>query len=168
MIGVAGGVDVNSGSDRTKAIAQIVGGAVVLGFAFAVRAGRIGGPRADDAPPRAVGRFDRLLKHRMTLRTAALAGPITHVPGIFYLIALNLIVAHQPSVPGGLVEVLLYNAIWFALPIAALAVCIVAPDAARDVVGAIQTWAKEHARQIMLTVAFVVGTALIIRGVLNL
>jgi hypothetical protein len=167
VIGVVGGVDVNSGSSETKSIAAIVGGVVVLGFGFCLKTGRVGGPRADDATPRSRGRWDALLKRRMTLKTAALAGPVTHVPGIFYLIALNLIVAHQPSVPGGLVEVLIYNVIWFALPIAALAVCIVAPDAALDVVAAIQTWAKEHARQILLVVTFAVGTALIIRGVLG-
>jgi hypothetical protein len=167
VIGVAGGVDMNAGSSETKAVAEVLAGAIVLGFAFAVRTGRIGGPRADDAPPRARGRFDKLLKHRMTFRTAALAGPVTHVPGIFYLIALNLIVTDQPSVARGFVEVVIYNVIWFALPIAALAVCIVAPDAARDVVGTIQAWAKEHARQIMLAVAFVVGTALVVRGLLT-
>jgi hypothetical protein len=161
------GVDIDAGSGRTSGVAEIVGGLAVLGFATAVLRGKIGGPRADDAPPASRGRFDRLLKHKLTLRTAALAGPVTHVPGVFYLIALNLIVADQSSTPRGFVQVLLYNVIWFALPIAALAICFVQPEAARDAVGTVQGWTKDHARRIMLTVAFVVGTALTVRGLLS-
>ena len=74
--------------------------------------GRIGGAHADDAP-KAGGRWDKLREHRLTTRTAALAGPATHIPGLFYLMALNVIVAHQPKVPGGVIEVLIYNVIWF-------------------------------------------------------
>ena len=51
------GVDINSGSDKTKGVAEILGGVVVLAFAVLVRTGRVGGPHADDAPDaRAAGR----------------------------------------------------------------------------------------------------------------
>jgi hypothetical protein len=87
---------------------------------------------------------------------------------LFYLIALNLIVAHNPRVPGGLVAVAIYDAIWFALPIAALATCIVNPEAARNVVISVQRWTGQHSRAILLSTSFIVGAALVIRGALTL
>lgn len=167
VIWVFNGIDVNSGTDRTKGIAEIAGGIIVLAFALCVLTRRIGGAHPDDTP-RAHGRWEKLLEHRLTLRTAVLAGPVTHIPGLFYLIALDVIVADQPKVPGGLIEVLIYNAIWFAIPIVALAVCIVEPETARDAVGAIDRWARRHARVILLVVSFGVGAALVVRGALTI
>lgn len=159
------GIDVNSGTDKTKGVAEIAGGVVAIAFGFLVRSGRIRGPQADDAPD-VPHRWDRMRQHRLTLKAAAVTGPATHIPGLFYLIALNVIVAHEPNVPGGLLEVLLYNVIWFALPITALAICIFEPAAARDVVHAIERWTKDHLRTILVSVSFVVGAALVVRGAL--
>jgi hypothetical protein len=161
------GIDINSGDDKTKGIAELIAGALALAFGVLVLTGRISGPQADDAPD-APSRWSKILEGRLTLRTAALAGPATHIPGLFYLLALNVIVAHEPKVPGGLFEVLLYNAVWFALPIGALAICIVKPSAARDAVFAIETWTKQHMRGILLTVSFGAGAALLVRGILTL
>ena len=102
------------------------------------------------------------------MRAAAIAGPLTHLPGLFYLIALNVIVAHNPRLPGGLVAVAIYDAVWFAVPIAALAMCIVNPEAARSTVVQVQRWTGRHARAFVLSISFVVGAALVIRGVLSL
>jgi hypothetical protein len=71
-------------------------------------------------------------------------------------------------VGAGLAELVVYNLIWFAIPIAALAVCFVRPAAARDAVQAIQDWTRRHARTIVVVVAFVVGGVLVLRGVLGL
>jgi hypothetical protein len=106
------------------------------------------------------------LDQQITVRVAAVAGPLTHIPGIFYLVALNLIVAHNPELAGGLIAVAIYDAIWFAVPIAALMICMVNPDAARDLVLAVAEWARSNARTIVLTTSFVVGVALVVRGVL--
>ena len=157
------GVDIGSGTNRTKAIAEIVGGVVAIGFGVLVLTGRVRGPRLEDKP-KTTGRLSATLNRHMTVRTAALAGPATHIPGLFYLIALNLIVAAQPRVTEGLLYVLLYNAVWFGLAIGALAICIVRPDAALDVVSAVQAWARRHAGPIILVVWFGVGTVLLVRG----
>ena len=61
------GVDINSGSDKTKGIAEIVGGIVALTFAVLVRTGHVGGPHADDAPD-APGRWRTLLERRLSAR----------------------------------------------------------------------------------------------------
>ncbi len=68
--------------------------------------------------------------------------------------------------PAGLLQVLLYNLVWFLIPIGALLVCIIEPDAARQAVGAIDEWARQHARTIVVAVALGVGSALLIRGLL--
>jgi hypothetical protein len=161
------GIDLNAGSGHTKAVAQLAGGLVVLAFAVGVLTGRVGGRRAEDAP-RPAGRWDDLLQRRLTLRDAALAGPATHIPGIFYLVALNLIVARRSNVFAGFFEVVLYNLIWFAIPIAALAVCFVAPATARDAVQALQGWTRRHTRTIVVVVSFAVGAVLVVRGAIAL
>lgn len=97
-----------------------------------------------------------------------LAGPAIHIPGVFYLIALNVIAARDPRVSGGTAAVVTFNAIWFALPIVALITCILHPAAARDAVGRVERWAREHSRAILLCISFVVGTALVARGALAL
>ena len=161
------GIDINSGSDETKGIAEIAGGLVALTFALLLLTGRIGGPQPDDAPS-APSRWRKVLEHRLTVRTAAVAGPATHIPGLFYLIALNVIVAHHASIPDGLIEVLIYNVVWFALPIAALTICFVNPPAARRAVEGIQTWALSHTRELLLAVSFGSGAVLIVRGIATL
>ena len=79
------------------------------------------------APPGA-GAWKARLDRRLTVRAAAVAGPLTHIPGLFYLIALNVIVANEPRVPGGVVAVGIYNAVWYAVPIAAFAPTAASPE----------------------------------------
>jgi hypothetical protein len=160
------GITVSSGSGRAKGIADIAGGVIVLGFALLILTGRVSGPHATDAP-RPPGRWERLLDKHRTVRTAALAGPSTHIPGIFYLVALNVIVAHDPSVSAGLIEILIYNVIWFALPITALVICIFQPGEARTVVGAVAGWTRQHARALLLVVSLAVGVVLLAHGLLT-
>jgi Sap, sulfolipid-1-addressing protein len=160
------GIHISSGTDRAKGIADIAGGVIVLGFAALVLTGRVSGPRATDAP-RAPGRWERVLDKHRTLRTAAIAGPATHIPGIFYLVALNLIVAQDPSVSAGLIQILIYNVIWFALAITALAICIVEPTAARTAIEAVTGWTRRHARALLLVVSLAVGAVLLAHGLLT-
>jgi hypothetical protein len=161
------GVNINSGSSSTRAIAEIVGGIVVLLLGVLVLTGRIRGPSLDDAP-KDPGRWSEMLDRHLTVRNAAIAGPATHIPGLFYFIALNLIVASQPRLAEGVLYVVLYNAVWFCLAIGALAICFYRPDSARDVVGAVQAWVRRHARVIILVLWFAIGSALLISGLVDL
>jgi hypothetical protein len=167
VVGAFHGVHFGAGSDRTKAIAEIVGGVVALLFGCAVLAGLVR-RRSDHDAPGAGGGWKARLDRRLTVPAAAIAGPLTHIPGLFYLIALNVIVANDPRLPGGVLAVLTYDAIWFALPIAALATCIVNPDAARDAVVRVERWTRQHSRVLLLVTSFGVGVALVIRGALAL
>jgi hypothetical protein len=159
------GIHFPSGSDRTRAVADIVGGVAALLFGCAVLTGRI--PRRSDHDVSGVG-WKARLDRRLTVTAAAIAGPLTHLPGLFYLIALNVIVAHNPKVAGGVLAVAIFNAIWFALPLAALATCTVNPIAARDAVASVQRWTAQHSRALLLGTSFTVGTALVIRGAVYL
>jgi Sap, sulfolipid-1-addressing protein len=161
------GVVINSGPDKTKGIAEIIGGILVLIFAVLVLTGHVGGPHADDAP-HAPRRWATLLERRLSAGTAALAGPATHIPGLFYLVALNVIAVHHPSILDGLLEVLIYNVIWFALPIGAIAICVINPPAARRAVDAIRTWTLRHTHTLLLTVSLVAGASLMIRGLITI
>ncbi len=167
VVGVVHGIHFHSGSARTKGVANIAGGVAALLFGCAVLAGLIGRGQDQDVPGKGIDWTARL-DRRLTVRTAAIAGPLTHIPGLFYLIALNIIVAHNPRLPGGLLAVSTYDVIWFALPLAALAMCIVNPDAARQAVVSVQRWTGQHSRTLLVSTSFVVGVALVIRGALAL
>src|SRR5262249_31759555 len=129
VVGLTHGIHMHSGSSKTKAIADLAGGIVALGVGIGLATGRINPRRTDDAP-RTNGRMKAALDRRLTLRTAALAGPATHIPGLFYLIALNVIVAHNAAIANKVFALLTYNGIWFALPLAALIVCTIRPATA--------------------------------------
>ena len=82
--------------------------------------------------------------------------------------ALNVIVAHHTSVATGIAEILLYNVIWFALPITALIICIIQPDAARTVVGGVADWARHRARTILVVVSLGIGVVLLVHGLITI
>jgi cytochrome bd-type quinol oxidase subunit 2 len=167
VVGVFHGIHVHAGSDRTKAVADVVGGVAALLFGVAVLVGLV--PLRDGGTSRSgAGGWMSRLDRRITVRVAAFAGPLTHIPGAFYLIALNVIVAHNPYIPGGVVAVAVYDAIWFAVPIAALLMCIVDPGMAQGLVIAVQRRTTQHSRTIVLATCFVVGVALLVRGLLHL
>jgi hypothetical protein len=167
IVGATSGIHLHSGTDKTKGIADIIGGIAALAFGVALASGLIGRGHTDDAPMRSE-RMKSVLGRRLTTRTAALAGPATHIPGLFYLIALNVILAHNLATAGKLGALGIYNVVWFAIPLAALAICIARPAAARAFVESVEQWTRDHARGILLVVSFGVGAALIIRGVLYL
>jgi hypothetical protein len=167
IVGATHGIHLHAGSSTTKAIADLLGGIVALVFGVGVATRRIGRDRAEDAPS-TNGRLRTALDQRLTTRTAALAGPATHIPGLFYLIALNVIVAHDAALADKTVALVTYNVVWFVLPLAALVACIVRPARARALVGWVEERARDHHRAILLAVSFGVGAALVIRGLLAL
>jgi hypothetical protein len=156
------GVGGRPGHGEHFAVAEIVGGCIAIVLGLLVLTGRVGDGRAGEAPP-TPNRWLVLLNERITTRTAAAAGPLTHLPGVFYLVALNLIVSRQ-VLHTGVVSLIFYNAVWFCVPIAALAICVVNPSLAGEVVGGVDQWTRRNSRVILLTVSFGVGAALLIDG----
>jgi Sap, sulfolipid-1-addressing protein len=149
-------------SDR-NAIIELVAGAAMIGFAAGAWSGhveRLRGSRAAGGP----GRIVTMLR-RPTFKLAVAAGAATHLPGLFYLVALNAIAAGSPPLAEAMVAVLVYNAIWFAIPIAAFAVA--GHDAARAHawITRVNAWVRAR-EQVLLVIVFAsVGAYLVVKGI---
>ena len=149
------------GTDVHAAI-ELLGGLTALGFAIAVGAGRRELPSRDSGTREESTVIRRL--HNPTMTTAAVAGVATHVPGLFYIVALNAIIAEGPSLVSGVLQVLLFNAIWFASAIAAVVVFLLRPGVARRALAQVDNWARRHARVMTVLVFGLAGSYLAIRG----
>jgi hypothetical protein len=149
------------GTDVYAAI-ELLGGLTALGFAIAVGAGRRELPSRDSGT-REESTIIRRLRNP-TVTTAAVAGVATHVPGLFYIVALNAIIAEGPSLVAGVLQVLLFNAIWFAATIAAVVIFLLRPGVARRALARVNNWARRHARVMTVLVFGLAGSYLAIRG----
>jgi hypothetical protein len=149
------------GTDVYAAI-ELIGGLAALGFAIAVGTGRRELPSRDSAS-REESKIIRGLRNP-TVTTAAVAGVATHVPGLFYIVALNAIIAEGPSFASGVLQVLLFNAIWFAAAIAAVVIFLLRPGVAPRALSRVISWARRHARVTTVLVFGLAGSYLAIRG----
>ncbi|MCD6014405.1 MAG: hypothetical protein K0R88_489 [Solirubrobacterales bacterium] len=92
----------------------------------------------------------------------------THLPGLLYLLGLNAIAADDPSLAVGMVDVIVFNAIWFTIPAVALVLCLRRPEAARRALGRIADWMRRHQRSVLVAAFAVVGVFFVIKGVFDL
>jgi Sap, sulfolipid-1-addressing protein len=95
---------------------------------------------------------------------AATAGVLTHLPGLVYLAALNAIAGSATGTLNGAVQVLIYNAIWFSLPIVALTLSIYRPTASREQFDRAALWARQHRRAIIVAFFGALGAYLLVTG----
>jgi hypothetical protein len=95
---------------------------------------------------------------------AATAGVLTHLPGLVYLAALNAIAGSATGTLHGVVQVLIYNAIWFSLPIVALTLSIYRPTASREQFDRAASWARQHQRVIIVAFFGALGAYLLVTG----
>jgi hypothetical protein len=153
------------GTDVYSAI-ELVGGVAALGFAAAVGTGRRQPPARDEGSGEGSAIIRRLRNPSVT--TALVAGVVTHAPGLFYLVALNAIVAEGRSLVVGVLEVLLFNAIWFGAAIASVVIFLLRPGVAHRALARVNGWARRNARSITVLVFAVAGAYLAIRGVTGL
>ena len=124
-------------------------------------------------PQRRVGRspgsewMHQRLQH-LSPTVAAAAGVVTHLPGLVYLAALNAIVGDAVDAVDAVVQVVIYNAIWFSLPITALVLSHYRPALAKQSLADMGTWIRRHQR--VITIVFLVGLGgyLLVIGVLGL
>jgi hypothetical protein len=144
-----------------RAISDIVLGAAACGYAIGV------GTHRRSASPRAPSRTARWLQHRLdnlTAARAALIGLVTHLPGLVYLAALNAIVSSAATPVNAVVQVVVYNAIWYSVGIAALIVSESRPAAAKDLLKKADAVVDRLGRWIVVTVFGLIGTYLLIKG----
>ena len=145
-------------------IFDLVVGAAALGFAAGVLAGR-SLSRSPDDPSGADNWALRKLR-RPTAPTAAMVGVATHLPGLFYLLALNSIIAERQGVAADVWHVLVYNAIWYGVSVAAVFFLLIRPSAAaRELFGRLNRLVRVHERPIVVVIFGVVGVYLVAHGI---
>jgi hypothetical protein len=158
IVAAVHGVDVSRDS-TAFAIVDLIGGVAILGFAVGYLRGTVASGSTGPRIP------DRL--HDPPVALAAGAGVATHLPGLFYLLGLNAIAAQDPDFVDAVIRVLIFNAIWWIVPIASLALAIRRPEDARRLLARVNSFAREHERPLVLTVAILVGAFFTVKGAIG-
>jgi high-affinity Fe2+/Pb2+ permease len=160
------GAGIEYGGRAAEHLIELLAGVAALGFAAGVWSGRAqlpsrGEPRAEQSA------MIRKLR-RPSVGTAAVAGIATHLPGFFYLVALNAIVAERNGLGDDVLQVLVFNAIWFGAAIASVVYFMIRPGAARRALLRASSWARRHARGTTIVVFGGVGIYLSVNGAVGL
>jgi hypothetical protein len=166
VVAVLHGIELPGGESRFSDIVNVVAGGAALGFAHGVRVGgmdRVRRRRTREEP----SWVSRTLR-APSVGVAAAAGVATHVPGLFYLVALNAIAAGQPGFAQAVVEVVVYNAIWFSVPFAAIVFARRRPEHAHDLIERVNGWMRRHDQAILALVFAAVGVFLVVKGTAGL
>lgn len=101
-------------------------------------------------------------------RVSAAAGVGTHLPGLIYLVALNAIASDQPALADAGLQVAIYNALWFMLPIASFVLVVLRPGAALVYLQAATAWALRHDRVLLVAGSLALGAYLVAKGTASL
>jgi hypothetical protein len=164
------GARVSFGGSTFTAVFNLVAGVMALAFALGYRRGLVTVPRRERraAPPSgAATRLARTLRNP-SVATATLAGVATHVPGLVYVVALNGIAAGDPSPASAAVQVAIYNALWFAIPLAALALATMRPGRAPHYLDRGTAWARGHEQALVFATFALLGAYLAVKGAVQL
>ncbi len=154
------------GSSTVSSVISLGLGAAALGFAAALASGRI----ELRMPGRLSGgdsRMSRTLRDP-SLSVAAGAGVATHLPGLFYLLGLNAISSGDPDLISSVIEVLIFNVIWFTVPLAALFVALRHADRARAALEEFNVWVRRRQRGLAILAFSVIGTYFAVKGAIEL
>jgi Sap-like sulfolipid-1-addressing protein len=157
--------------DEVRAVIALGLGAISLSYAAGLLSGWVQGPvrhtAEPDPGPDSGSWLGRQLADLSAPR-AALAGVLTHMPGIFYLAALSAIIGSTSSTTNRIFQVIVYNTIWFALPIAALVLVTRRSVELQHFLRSVTDWIWRHRRVILITVFGLLGVYLIVRGLMEL
>ena len=164
------GATVNLGGSTFTALFDLVAGVAALAFAAGYRRGRLSLPRRERRVRSTNGAGARLAQRlrNPSVATAAVAGVVTHVPGLIYLVALNAIAAQEPGVVAAAVQLAVYNALWFAVPLAALALSILRPGRAPEYLEQATRWGREHEQILVVVTLAALGAYLTLKGLIRL
>ena len=134
-------------------------GVVALCYAGAVWIGWLPRPRETAHPSTT---WMRRQMQDLSPSNAAAAGVLTHLPGLVYLTALNAIVGDATSTLDSIVQVVVYNAIWFSMPVVALVVSVHRPSEMRDFLTRMTSWVRRHRRAITVVFFGALGAYLLV------
>jgi Sap, sulfolipid-1-addressing protein len=166
VVAIFHGAGLDYRDSNAYAAIELLGGVAALGFAAGFASGRRQLPNRNQHAGEESA-IARRLRHP-TIATASVAGVATHLPGLFYLLALNAIVAEHRSLGFSIAEVVAFNAIWFATTFVSVIVFLLRPGAARRALARVDAWARRHARTITTLAFGVVGAYLTIKGLVDL
>lgn len=153
-------------SSVARPILDLVLGGAALGYAAAAWAGWA--PQRRERPTDSPGWMARRLAS-LTTRGAVAAGVLTHLPGLVYLAALNAIAGSTRDHPvDGIVQVALYVAIWFSLPLTTLLLSARKPGLPQEMLEMLGRWSRRHRRMITVLFLGVLGGYLTYSGVVDL
>ena len=169
VIGVFHGADVAVGGSTFTAVLDVALGAAALGFAAGLQRGWVqpGRRRGSSPSPAAPSRLGARLRHP-SAGVAAAAGVGTHLPGLVYVVALNAIASDGPRPVDAAVQVAIYDALWFLIPLASLVLSVVRPSVAVAYLDAATAWARRHEHTIVVAGSFVLGAYLVVKGTAGL
>jgi hypothetical protein len=161
------------GRSSFAAVFDVVAGVAAIAFAAGVKQGRVSAPHraasssTTTTTTKTPSRITTRLSHP-SLKTAAVAGVATHVPGLIYLVVLNAIAAESFGGVTATFYVAVYNLLWFAIPIVALALAVFAPGTANAYLGRGAAWARANEGWLLVTSFAALGVYLIVKGLVAL
>jgi hypothetical protein len=166
VVVLLGGLQSTRAASAVRPLLDLVLGTSALGCAIGAWTGWLSRSR-----PRGSAEPDSWLRRRLTDMSpsgAAAAGVLTHLPGLVYLAALNVIAAGEGGSASGVLQVVVYNAIWFSLAIVALVLSVYRPTVPREFLGWVISWTRRHMRVITMAFCCALGGYLVVVGVLGL
>jgi hypothetical protein len=166
VVAIFHGAGIDYRGTDVYSVIELLGGVAALWLAVGVGTGRRQLPTRGEGGGEGSATIRRL--HNPSVIAAFVAGIATHLPGLFYLIALQAIVAEGRGLVVGALQVLLFNVIWFGATIASVVLFLIRPGAARRALASVDGWARRHARRITVLVFAVAGSYLAIRGATGL
>jgi hypothetical protein len=164
VVVLLGGLHTTRGSPAVRPALDLVLGACALGYATGAWIGWL--PRTRDAEPERNGCMLRRLAD-LSRSGAAAVGVLTHLPGLVYLAALNAIADTATGDVGRVLQVVVYNAIWFSLAIVALVLSVHRPDLPRELIEQLVASARQHLRVIIILFFGGLGGYLLVIGLLG-
>jgi Sap, sulfolipid-1-addressing protein len=171
VVAIVHGAEIREGGNRGvfDGIFELVAGSAALGFAAGLFTGRVQRrPRSQTSSETSDASLIARRLRDPSAKIAATAGVATHLPGLFYLVALNSILAEPYSIPHQMFAVTVFNVIWWSIPVASLILFIIDPHGTRARIATVNAWAREHQRGILTILSAGVGLYLVIRGMTEL
>ncbi len=124
-------------------------------------------PAANGQPRKKAGWAQRALAEPR-LGLAMLVGALIGIPGASYLTGLHHLISSKSSTAIAVIAVVLFVLIEFLLIIIPFAFLELRPEATKVRLKKTQDWLLTHARQLMATIALLLGAYLVINGLVRL
>jgi hypothetical protein len=170
VVGGLHGADVAVGGSTLSAVLDVAFGAAALGFAAGLQRGWVEPRPRRRSSPSGTGTASRISRRlrNPSAGVAAAAGVATHLPGLIYLVALNAIASGSPGPLDAALQVAIYNALRFMVPLASLVLVLVRPGVAVVYLEAATAWVRRHEHGVLMTGSLVLGGYLVVKGTASL